>query len=166
MSRSAADATRFTATGPYASSKSGRNPQWPGSKAKSSPSTSSSAAGAGAGASSQPSRGPPGETPKQKVERLRAEARRARIEKSSSPTDRFLARGRVWADRAHKVTIYSLIAASGMAYQFNHFLSLVRGRVPSSDLNEYQSSGYPSTQLTIGNSNFIFLLYTQKLTPG
>ena len=123
MSRSAADATRFTATGPYASSKSGSTFKWPGSKTKTAPADSPAASGSGT--APRRSSGPPGETPKQKVERLRAEARRARIEKTSSPIDRFLARGRVWADRAHKVTIYSLIAASGKAYQFSHVLLLV-----------------------------------------
>ncbi|KAK2765230.1 hypothetical protein FQN54_008929 [Arachnomyces sp. PD_36] len=111
MSRSAADATRFTATGPYASSKSsspGSNLKWPSTNSQSSPSAS-------AGAPRTTSKGPPGETPKQKVERLRAEARAARLAKSSSPVDRFLSRGRVWADRAHRITIYSLIAASGVA---------------------------------------------------
>ena len=106
MSRSAADATRFTATGPYAYSKSstssGTSSRWPGSKIRS------------PHHSQLTPRGTSQETPKQKVERLRAEARAARIAKSSSPLDRLLEGGRVWADRAHKVTVFSLLAASGM----------------------------------------------------
>ncbi|PGH33918.1 hypothetical protein GX50_03239 [[Emmonsia] crescens] len=109
MSRSAADATRFTATGPYASSKpsvANSGPlKWAGAGARSSKTTGSSP-------------GPEGskqETPKQKVERLRAEARAARYAKAFTPMDRFMSKGRIWADRAHRVTVYTLIAASGIA---------------------------------------------------
>ncbi|KAI5299820.1 formate dehydrogenase (NAD+), partial [Ascosphaera pollenicola] len=65
MSRSAADATRFTATGPHASAKI----QDPTAQASSS---------SGPGTSSIP----PNETPKQKVERLRAQARAQRMAKN------------------------------------------------------------------------------------
>ncbi|KAK2808585.1 hypothetical protein FQN50_004617 [Emmonsiellopsis sp. PD_5] len=106
MSRSAADATRFTATGPYASSK---------------PSMANSALkGAASGSSNLSSQSPnsssPKETPKQKVERLRAQARAARYAKNNTPADRFMAKGRIWADRLHKVTVYTLIGASGIAF--------------------------------------------------
>ncbi|OAX80707.1 hypothetical protein ACJ72_04960 [Emergomyces africanus] len=109
MPRSAADATRFTATGPYASSKpslanSGLS-KWAGAGNISSNTTGSST-------------GPKGakhETPKQKVERLRVEARAARYAKAFTPMDRLMSKGRIWADRAHKVTVYTLIAASGIA---------------------------------------------------
>jgi len=100
MSRSATDATRFTATGPYASSKSSllsATPyKLPGSMTKSSP--------------------PPGkqETPKEKVERLRREARAARIAASTSRVDQMIETGRRIANKAHKAVIYTLIAASGM----------------------------------------------------
>ncbi|OJD15118.1 hypothetical protein AJ78_04603 [Emergomyces pasteurianus Ep9510] len=109
MSRSAADATRFTATGPYASSKppvatSGLS-KWAGAGSRSTKVTGSSPGPKGAAQ----------ETPKQKVERLRAEARAARYAKAFTPMDRFMPKGRVWADRAHKVTVYTLIAASGIA---------------------------------------------------
>ncbi|OJD23899.1 hypothetical protein ACJ73_04747 [Blastomyces percursus] len=106
MSRSAADATRFTATGPYASSK---------------PSVANSGTsrpmGAGSGSSATTGSGSGGkqETPKQKVERLRAQARAARYAKAFTPMDRVMSKGRVWADRAHKVTVYTLITASGLA---------------------------------------------------
>jgi hypothetical protein len=103
MSRSAADATRFTATGPYASSKAAglglplSTPyRLPGFQPK------------------QPStRKQETETPRQKVERLRAQARAARLAQSTSRVDRIIEGGRKWANQAHKVMIYSLIAASG-----------------------------------------------------
>ena len=106
MSRSAADATRFTATGPYASSK-------PGAPAYKLPDFMSNS---GNNSNANPSQGPGGqpETPKQKVERLRAQAKAARMAQSSSGFDRFLGAGRDLANKAHKVTVYSLIAASGM----------------------------------------------------
>jgi len=66
--------------------------------------------------SSTPQRGPDGqpETPKQKVERLRAQARAARIAQSSSGSDRLIEFGRRFANKAHKGMVYSLIVASGM----------------------------------------------------
>ncbi|KAF2834772.1 hypothetical protein M501DRAFT_943629 [Patellaria atrata CBS 101060] len=90
MARSAMDATRFTATGPYASSKFNSPIRPPASSSV------------------------PGETPQQKVARLRENARRAKLAKEST-FDRIVARGRVWADRAHRVTAITLIAATGVA---------------------------------------------------
>ncbi|KAI9042244.1 cytochrome c oxidase assembly protein COX14 [Aspergillus affinis] len=103
MSRSAADATRFTATGPYASSKPGNAPY----KLPSHMSNTSS--------TSEP-QGPGGkpETPKEKVERLRAQARAARTAQSTSRVDQMVDVGRRFANRAHKVMVYSLITASGV----------------------------------------------------
>ncbi|KAB8238613.1 cytochrome oxidase c assembly-domain-containing protein [Aspergillus alliaceus] len=102
MSRSAADATRFTATGPYAHSKPGAAPyKLPGFMA---------------GAQSQPT-GPSGgrpETPKEKVERLRAQARAARLAQSTSRVDTMIDVGRRFANKAHKAMVYTLIAASGI----------------------------------------------------
>ncbi|KAL1885799.1 hypothetical protein Plec18167_001294 [Paecilomyces lecythidis] len=107
MSRSAADATRFTATGPYVNSKAAtasatpyKLPEFMAKKKGSGPSSS----------------GPGGkeETPKQRVERLRAEARAARIAASTSRVDTFIERGRGIANKAHKAMIYTLIAASGV----------------------------------------------------
>lgn len=109
MSRSAADATRFTATGPYASSK-------PGSPAYKLPGSMLNSGKPNANANNQnASQSPPGETLQQKVERLRAQARAARIAQSSSGIDRFLDAGREVANKAHKAMVYSLIAASGMS---------------------------------------------------
>ncbi|EAW11819.1 cytochrome c oxidase assembly protein COX14 [Aspergillus clavatus NRRL 1] len=102
MSRSAADATRFTATGPYASSKPGAAPyKLPGFMAD---------------AKSSTAQGPGGnpETPKEKVERLRAQARAARLAQSTSRMDQFIDVGRRFANKAHKVMVYSLITASGI----------------------------------------------------
>lgn len=113
MSRSAADATRFTATGPYANSKPNNAPyELP--KFMQKDNASNKPAGQGQGQS--PQRGPDGqvETPKQKVERLRAQARAARIAQSSSGSDRLIEFGRRFANKAHKGMVYSLIVASGM----------------------------------------------------
>ncbi|KAA8642136.1 hypothetical protein EYZ11_008961 [Aspergillus tanneri] len=103
MSRSAADATRFTATGPYASSKSRTTPyKLPGFMSNS--------------ATSSQSQGPArrSETPKEKVERLRAQVRAARLAQSTSRVDRMVDVGRRFANKAHKAMVYSLIAASGV----------------------------------------------------
>lgn len=112
MSRSAADATRFTATGPYASSKPKDTPyELPDFlKPKEEPAAPEAPKPKG------PQPGPNGqpETPKQKVERLRAQARAARMAQSSSGVDRWIEVGRRFANRAHKGMVYSLIAASGM----------------------------------------------------
>ncbi|KAI9700793.1 MAG: hypothetical protein M1836_002162 [Candelina mexicana] len=94
MPRSAIDATRFTATGPHAHSKSSIS-------SATVPSSSSQ----------------PLETPQQKVNRLRNAARKARFDKESK-FDKVVARGRVWADRAHRFTTLSLIAATGMILSF------------------------------------------------
>ncbi|KAL4893382.1 cytochrome oxidase c assembly-domain-containing protein [Aspergillus ambiguus] len=107
MSRSAADATRFTATGPYANAKPSAAPyKLPGFMAPTNTSPSSSG-----GPNPSPSSA---ETPKQKVERLRAQARAARIAQSTSRVDSMIDVGRRFANRAHKAMVYTLIAASGV----------------------------------------------------
>lgn len=105
MSRSAADATRFTATGPYAHSKTGgANQASDFGKKKSSVKSSPKQLGP----NGQP------ETPKEKVERLRAQARAARkTQAAGSSADRWIESGRKFANKAHKGMVYSLIAASG-----------------------------------------------------
>ncbi|PYH93507.1 hypothetical protein BO71DRAFT_484582 [Aspergillus ellipticus CBS 707.79] len=103
MSRSAADATRFTATGPYAHSK-------PGSAA---PYKLPSFMGK-ANSNSQTGPGGKPETPKEKVERLRAQARAARLAQSTSRVDQMVDFGRRFANKAHKTMVYTLIAASGV----------------------------------------------------
>ncbi|KAJ5752472.1 hypothetical protein N7520_009389 [Penicillium odoratum] len=108
MSRSAADATRFTATGPYASSKPNGTPYNLPDFMKSNDKSSKT--------KQAPQPGPDGtpETPKQKVARLRAQARAARMAQSSSGVDRWIELGRRFANKAHKGMVYSLIAASGV----------------------------------------------------
>ncbi|CRG89797.1 hypothetical protein PISL3812_06836 [Talaromyces islandicus] len=117
MSRSAADATRFTATGPYVGpkapyklpdfNKSQQNPQ------QSSPNTPGQG-GQGQGQAGAAKQGGSQETPRQKVERLRAQARAARLAQNGSLVDRMVERGRKTANSVHKVFIYTLIAASGV----------------------------------------------------
>ncbi|RMD41192.1 hypothetical protein DV735_g3933, partial [Chaetothyriales sp. CBS 134920] len=57
---------------------------------------------------------PEGETPAQKVARLRAAARVQR-EAQYTTTDKLLAKGRRWADFAHRTTAYGLIALTGVS---------------------------------------------------
>ncbi|KAL2843666.1 cytochrome oxidase c assembly-domain-containing protein [Aspergillus pseudoustus] len=107
MSRSAADATRFTATGPYASSKPSASSPYklPGFLANSSPNPQNNASGPSGGRK---------ETPKEKVERLRAQARATRIKQSTSRADQLIDFGRRFANKAHKGMVYTLITASGI----------------------------------------------------
>lgn len=99
MARSPSDATRFTATGLHASS----------------PPNATTSASTG----SQISFGAPapaGETPQQKIARLRAAAAAAKRGQESQ-FDKVVRIGRVWADRAHRFTAISLIGltvVSGM----------------------------------------------------
>lgn len=90
MPRSASDATRFTATGPYITAK---------------PTGSQLQFGAAA---------PTDETPQQKIARLRAAAQQARAGQESG-FDRVVIVGRRWADRAHRVTTWSLIGLTGVS---------------------------------------------------
>ncbi|KAE8155222.1 cytochrome oxidase c assembly-domain-containing protein [Aspergillus avenaceus] len=103
MSRSAADATRFTATGPYATSKASSY-KLPGFMAP----QNQGGSGNGSGNGGKP------ETPKEKVERLRAQARAARMARSSNGVDAMIDVGRRFANKAHKAMVYTLIAASGI----------------------------------------------------
>ncbi|KAF8537732.1 cytochrome oxidase c assembly-domain-containing protein [Trichophaea hybrida] len=82
--RSVADATRFTPTGPHAFTPS-----------------------------PSPASGAPKETPQQRVRRLREAAWAAKEAKAEGTIlDRIIDRGRVWADRAHRVTAIGLISAT------------------------------------------------------
>jgi len=99
MPRSAIDATRFTSTTPHATSA---KPFYP---AASNPGSAPIAARAAPA--------PPGETPQQKVKRLREAASRARDAKLTT-FDKAIVRGRVWADRAHRFTALTLIGITGM----------------------------------------------------
>ncbi|KAE9966378.1 hypothetical protein BLS_007042 [Venturia inaequalis] len=86
------DPTLFTATSPIAT-------------AKTTPKNTRIAIGGPA---------PPGETPLQKVTRLREAARKARAA-NESPAERLIERGRLWADRAHRFTTLSLIGFTAVA---------------------------------------------------
>ena len=114
MSRSAVDATRFTATSPHAYSK----PSPLRSAASNTFSPSSVPRSHSFPQTAQPIPRLPGsnnngmETPAQKVARLRAE--RATLRESQISTwDKVVVRGRVWADRAHRFTAMGLIMATG-----------------------------------------------------
>ncbi|KAK5133395.1 hypothetical protein LTR08_007734 [Meristemomyces frigidus] len=98
MARSPSDATRFTATGPYAASST------------SFASNNAPNLGAPASTGSQIDFGsaPSGETPQQKIARLRSAVAASRMGKESG-LDTAVRIGRVWADRAHRVTAFSLI---------------------------------------------------------
>jgi hypothetical protein len=99
MSRRPTDTfTRFTANSPHAA----QSPTFDSRSTGQSPSRPTS----------QP--GPEGETPAQKVARLRAAARAQKTAQLSA-TDRALARGRIWADRAHRFTAVGLIALTGLS---------------------------------------------------
>ncbi|TKA75803.1 hypothetical protein B0A55_06397 [Friedmanniomyces simplex] len=101
MARSPSDATRFTATGPYASSSPsfGSNPH---------PSPAGAHATTLRGTQIDFGSAPANETPQQKIARLRAAASLARRGKESN-FDIAVRVGRVWADRAHRVTALSLL---------------------------------------------------------
>ena len=126
MSRSAVDATRFTATSPHAYSK---------------PSALRTAASNTFSPSSIPrshtqpknvppfqlppqGSGSPNETPAQKVARLRAQ-HASQKQGQISTWDRIVLRGRVWADRAHRATALGLISLTG---QSQSILGVVGGR--------------------------------------
>ena len=93
MPRSPSDATRFTSTGPYAASSS--------SFASNPPATHGTRISFGEGP-------PDGETPQQKIARLRNAAALAKTGKESR-FDRVVLAGRAIADRAHRFTAISLI---------------------------------------------------------
>ena len=111
LSRSAVDATRFTAATPhvYASPTSSR-------PLKSASSTYSSLRKTPqlAAAAADPGMAPPQrkETPHEKVARLRAQ-RIAEREVSLPLPERVVMRGRKVADKAHRIVIYALLGSSG-----------------------------------------------------
>jgi len=98
MPRSATDATRFTSTTPHATAKQPL-PSNLGQASRAVPPRTP---------------GPAGETPQQRVKRLKEAAARSRNANISN-FDKIVDRGRVWADRAHRITTLSLIAATGLA---------------------------------------------------
>ncbi|KAF2863855.1 hypothetical protein K470DRAFT_84046 [Piedraia hortae CBS 480.64] len=87
MARSPSDATRFTSTGPYASSP---------------------ATDIRHGSQINFGSAPANETPQQKIARLRAAAASAR-QVQESGYDKVLRLGRKWADRTHRATVFGII---------------------------------------------------------
>ncbi|KAI9804838.1 MAG: hypothetical protein M1825_001206 [Sarcosagium campestre] len=105
MPRSAADATRFTATGPHAHS----NPHLSASAPPRPPPPSSSAPPPPPSSNQLPH-----ETPQQKVARLRAAAQQARLSKVST-FDKVVVSGRTWADRVHRFAALGLIGITALS---------------------------------------------------
>ncbi|KAI4197437.1 MAG: hypothetical protein LQ350_005930 [Teloschistes chrysophthalmus] len=132
MSRTVADATRFTATSPHAYSKPSQILRSPHTFSAS-PSTSSSAASASSipphlrhppiPNPKMPNPPPRPETPKQKVERIRAE-RMAQKLNQLTLWDRTVIRGRVWADRAHRITLYILMSFTVICFAVGGFATV------------------------------------------
>ncbi|KAK4553581.1 hypothetical protein LTR86_009377 [Recurvomyces mirabilis] len=91
MARTPSDATRFTATGPYASS----SPSFNSSTPTPGPRIDFGSA-------------PTNETAQQKIQRLRSAASAARRGKETT-FDTAIRVGRIWADRAHRITAVGLI---------------------------------------------------------
>jgi Cytochrome oxidase c assembly len=98
--------TRFTANSPHAAQKA------PSSFSSNQPPNPTVAA-ATSSRRVHP-RGPDGETPAEKVARLRMQSRAEKINASMSPVDRFLVRGRRWADNMHRVTTYGLLGLAAL----------------------------------------------------
>jgi hypothetical protein len=67
------------------------------------------------------------ETPQQRVARLREAAKKAKAEKmAGSFMDQLVDKGRLWADRAHRITAIGLIGATCMSIP-SEILSCGRG---------------------------------------
>lgn len=97
MARSPSEATRFTSTGPYASTKPSGSVNFTGN-----PGVPSSGTQIDFGSA------PAGETAQQKIARLRAAAALAKRGNESS-FDKTVRIGRRWADIAHRVTALGLV---------------------------------------------------------
>ncbi|KAL9135357.1 MAG: hypothetical protein Q9175_003447 [Cornicularia normoerica] len=121
MSRSAAEATRFTATSPHAYAKPSPIRASPSTYSASSTPRPSPIARLDRNARTPPSpidpkkyvqgSAPPAETAAEKVARLR-QARLREREAQMSTWDKIVIRGRVWADRAHRITVYTLLGST------------------------------------------------------
>ncbi|KAF9873430.1 hypothetical protein CkaCkLH20_09243 [Colletotrichum karsti] len=118
--RSASDATRFTSTTPHAASKSSTPPPRSSAAAKAGAKTTQSTNAAAASrttpqksSSATPGR-LPGETPEQRVRRLRAAHEAARKAQTSS-VDRVIGGSRRFFDVAHKATVIGLVGFTAIA---------------------------------------------------
>lgn len=111
MPKSASDATRFTPTSPHAYSKpasSSARLSAPQPNARPGPGHSRAPKKAPGPVTGAPS----GETPAEKVARLRA-AHAARRAAEISTFDRIVVRGRAVADAVHRVTVFGIVGLSG-----------------------------------------------------
>lgn len=127
--RSAADATRFTATSPHAYSaptpirRAAAGTFSPSHAPSSNPEPRAANLNPSASQDAQPSAPPPPprptETPAQKVARLRA-ARLAEKAAQVSTWDRVVVTGREWADRIHRTVTLGLIAFTGISPPFSY----------------------------------------------
>ena len=113
MSRSAKDATRFTPTTPHAYSRNspGSTPGFPANGSPSAASTFQPYAPPNGGGQPVAASGS-GETPSQKVARLRAEHLRRRAMQLTT-WDKMVLRGRRVADRLHVWTVFGLLSLTG-----------------------------------------------------
>lgn len=152
MSRSAADATRFTATSPHAYAKpTPINRASPSTYSASSTPRSNPNARLNPNAPTPPppidpkkgahGNAPPGETPAEKVARLRQVRLRER-EAQITTWDRVVIRGRVWADRAHKVTVYSLLGFSSKYTHSAHLLHFLSRPCANNRAYDSRRGGY------------------------
>ncbi len=106
--RSVSDATRFTATTPHASSKAGTGAAAASAGLRFTPPSNTPAGASGGG----PKGTPLGETPQQRVQRLRAAHLRAKAAQMSR-FDRVIELGRRFFDSAHKATVIGLVGLTG-----------------------------------------------------
>ncbi|EXJ90530.1 hypothetical protein A1O1_03633 [Capronia coronata CBS 617.96] len=113
--------TRFTSTTPHAMQRPATTFTYqpasrPAADARPSPNSSSSSPSSPPNSQQPPrSQGPPGETPQERVARLRAAARAAKEQAAYSPVERVIEVGRRWADRAHRFTTYGLLLFAGVS---------------------------------------------------
>ncbi|KAI4214096.1 MAG: hypothetical protein L6R36_009439, partial [Xanthoria steineri] len=164
MSRTVADATRFTATSPHAYSK-------PASILRTAANTFSPSA-----SPSHPSRKPPPnahspnspppppppssqqqpETPQQKVARIRA-LRAAQKLNSLTLWEKTVIRGRRYADKAHRITIYGLMGATVLAGLITAF-SLTDMVIH----NRQQRALYHAAQLSLYNQTLASAIEAER----
>ncbi|KAL8798447.1 MAG: hypothetical protein Q9182_006654 [Xanthomendoza sp. 2 TL-2023] len=126
MSRTVADATRFTATSPHAFGKPASflrtvaNTISPSSAPSTQPPRRQPNLRIPKSSPPPQGRPPDQETPRQKVDRIRAMRAAAKAEQFTL-WDRIVIRGRVVADVAHMITVYFLIASTVVAFFITTF---------------------------------------------
>ncbi|GKT65556.1 hypothetical protein ColTof4_03678 [Colletotrichum tofieldiae] len=126
--RSASDATRFTSTTPHAASKNSPT------------STTASTTSAAASRTPQPPKIPgrqPGESPEERVRRLRAAHEAARAAQTSS-VDRVIGGSRRFFDFAHKFTVLGLVGFSGLVSVYSVYDMVTYNKQRRNDFVEAQ----------------------------